>query len=66
MGKEGAGEDTTWFTGSSCSPEQLERQVQTQEGKGRETTRYFEGNFPYQQDMDLGSQVAIRQNSSVL
>lgn len=33
VGEEGSGEDTTWLTGSSCSPEQMEGQVQTQKKK---------------------------------
>lgn len=67
VGEGESGEDATWLTGSSCSPEQRERTAGSNtKGKGRETMRFFKGNFPHQQNMDAGSQVAIRQNPSVL
>lgn len=62
-------EEVEWeiqLTGSSCSPEQMEGQVQTQEGKAEKSPDFFEGSFHHQQDTDAGSQVAIRQNPSVL
>lgn len=58
-------EDATWLPGSSCSPEQMGGQVQAQKKKAEKPGDVLRVISP-QQDVDAGSQVAIRQNPSVL